>query len=645
MALQIFTNPAAWYSKRIRVLLLSICSTCMWFAVQAQQVIPVVIDPSTAGKAISPLLFSHNLEVTRKGIWTGLSAEMIANRKFAATKNNLPLQWLPANKTTQLKTDTTTSFAGKHSVYIYSNATGVLSGLYQQQQQLAFTTGQAYVIKLYTKTTAARFIRLQIKNGSTHLLDTIFQCKQAEWVLLEKSFMAKATCLNAQLIITSNEAGGWWLGAVSSMPANNFHGMRWDVVRLLKQIKPGALRFPGGCYAEFYSWKDGLLPADKRTPITDTHLDFLLPYTNDTDTQEIGIDEFMALCNEIGCEPVLTARLSDNSVEDIADWVEYCNGNANTLWGNQRIARGYTNPYNVRWWFVGNELYYFGRGTASGVTNAATQTNLFAQSMKKADPGIRLVASTRFGKDGVYPEWNKPVLAAADTMIAAVSAHEYILDNMPLSNARDLSNILHAPVRSTRTMMQQIRTFLNSRNDHTTKIIFDEWNTKWGIQGNIPMALYAANMLNMLCREADTLGIDMACFFMPVNEGAISVNPQHAALDAAGHVFDLYKVHQQSRLLRVDADSAVDICASLSENTQQVNITAVNDANSSRILSVAIKGGGGYLQTAQLRRLRPRSLSINETVFIIKEEKIALKDKRAFKVAIAPGEILRITME
>lgn len=116
------------------------------------------------------------------------------------------------------------------------------------------------------------------------------------------------------------------LCVTSVKPTDTLHGMRWDVIELLRAIKPGCLRYPGGCYAEFYEWQEGLLPVDQRSPIYNTDLDFLFRDTDGTDTHEVGIDEFIALCREIGCEPAITVRLSENTPENAAALVEYCNG-------------------------------------------------------------------------------------------------------------------------------------------------------------------------------------------------------------------------------------------------------------------------------------------------------------------------------
>jgi acetyl esterase/lipase len=520
--------------------------------------IRVEINPKTTGVVISPLLFGHNLEVTRRGIWSGLGAEMIANRKFAAVGNQLPKQWQPIGIEGYVKIDTAVAYAGRQSVRIFVKSDAP-AGISQQQEMLSVSQGSHYDVRAWIRTEITRKVQLRLagKSGEV-LLDTTISCRQGDWQLISASFTVAVTQTTCSFDIVSQDIGTYWVGSVSMMTSDAFHGMRRDVIELLKTIKPGILRFPGGCYAEFYSWKDGLLPSDQRPPIINTGLDFLLRNTDDTDTHEIGIDEFIALCREVGCETAITVRLSENTPDDAAAWVEYCNGAASTKWGDIRISRGHARAYNVGWWFVGNELYSFGRGKASGAAGCAEQTRIFAEAMKKADPTIHLVPSTLFGSGDLAESWNLP-------------------------------------------------------------------------------------LLNMLCREAQHLGLEMACFFMPVNEGAIRVDPLSARLDAAGQVFELYKVHQGNRLLKVPCPSGVDLCASITPGGKQIFLTLVNAITGEQTVSFSLAPDSvPRTPIAIVKQLVPRSLDINETVFNIMQKRVRINKAGKFEVKLEPGAIARI---
>lgn len=608
----------------------------------------VRIDPWTAGNVISPLLFSHNLEVTRRGVWSGLSAQMVANRKFAAVAGNQPKRWQIIDAGGSVQIDTTVAYAGKQSARMEVSGKGVPAGLRQQQEQLAVQKDKSYGIRIWVKTEKVRELRVLL-NGSSPgpFFEKSFSCQPGDWQLISAGFKSSETQTNCTFEITSLDAGTFWIGAVSILPDDAFHGMRRDVIELLKTIKPGILRFPGGCYAEFYTWKDGLLPVDRRPPIYRSGLDFLFRDTDDTDTHEIGIDEYIALCREVGCQSAITARLSENAPEDAAAWVEYCNGDASTQWGKVRCDRGYIEPFHVGWWFVGNELAYFGRGKASGAAGCAAQSRLFGEAMKQADPDIHLVPSTYFVNGKASAEWNSPLLESMGPLTHSVSTHQYILDQLPLKTEADFSALIKAPAQNSLVMLRMARDFTDRKlpaGQHAG-ITFDEWNTIWGNQGTVPMGLYVASMLNMLCREAGPLGLEMACFFMPVNEGAIKVFPFSAKLDAAGQVFELYKVHQGNRLLQLQNKDEVDLCASQTPDASQINITMVNGITGKQTIEFYFAGASGFEPSkAIVRHLIPKTINIAETVFNDEEKKVQRNRGGNYAVHLEPGGIALLTI-
>ena len=521
----------------------------------------IQIDPATPGAVISPLLFGHNLEVTRRAMWSGLSAEMVANRKFVATASGMPLHWTAITSGGgTVASDSTVAYAGMRSVRV--NSTGQACGIRQQQSQLAFTQGSNYSFRVWLKSDAPRevSIRLTDSTGVTELGQAQATIAPDGWQILSGTFTAAAGASNARIDIVSNTAGTFWIGAVSVLPADHFHGMRRDVIELLKQIKPGILRFPGGCYAEFYEWQDGLLPVDQRPPIGPTGLSFLLPNTNDYDTHEIGTDEFIALCREIGCEASITIRMSEKTAADGAAWVEYCNGSALTTQGAIRAARGQPQPYGVKTWFLGNELWTFGRGGMNNANSCAAATKTLAEAVKAVDPSVHLVGC--LNGSGT---WTTALLQQAGNLLSHGSFHDYF------GNA----NLQTAAKGATQTIRPKLQSALGA---YGRPVIFDEWNTNWGQSGSMDMGFFAAGVLNLLCRESAGLGVEQAYFFQPVTEGAIKVTPLSAELDTAGKVFAALSVHQGNRLLPLPATLAnadIDACASLRDDGR-IFVTVIN---------------------------------------------------------------------
>lgn len=607
------------------------------------------LDVTKAGDVISPLLFGHNLEITRRGIWSGLSAEMAANRKFAASENNQPKRWQVVGADSVLRIDTSVAYAGKQCARVDVPVLGTSAGLKQQHEVLAVQKGKSYAIRVWLKTENTRQIRMRFTgNAAEPILNKSFACEPGEWQLLSASFESHVSQTNCTLQITSQDAGTFWLGAVSVLPADAFHGMRRDVIALLKKIKPGCLRFPGGCYEEFYDWKDGLLPVDQRPPIGPTGLWFLFPDTDDYDSHEIGVDEFIALCREVKSEPAITVRMSERTPESAAAWVEYCNGDKSTEWGQLRIKRGHRSSYNVRWWFVGNEMFAFGRGDLLKPDGHALQSRLFSEAMKRVDPSVLLVPCTQFSNGVAWPDWNTPLMNAVSPLMQAGSVHQYMLDQIPLTTEAEYSIIIKSPASKVHGTLNLARELMDQYQPAGQKIglVYDEWNLMWGRPGSVPAGLYVAGILNMLCREAQPLGLEMACYFMPVNEGAIKVTPLSAEFDTTGYVFELYKVHQGNRLLPMADGTPLDLCASLTPNGKRIYVTAVNDIVALQTVSFSLaKGSTAKGSKAKVTHLVPHSLQLTEAAFDRKEQRVPVSVSGKITVTLAPGEIARIDID
>ena len=531
------------------------------FAVDNGQTMSLTIDAKTHGAVISPLLFGHNLEVTRRGIWRGLGAEMVANRKFAAVTNGLPRRWYAVPAAGAALIDAKVFFVGKGSVRVGGDKPG---GLGQQQEALAFQKGTRYTFRWWLKSEAEQRVSMRIADdkGALTIVQVEKTLKPGDWQLWSGEFIAPETAENARLEIGSKTPGVFWVGAASVQRSDNFHGMRRDVIELLKQIKPGALRFPGGCYAEEYRWQDGLLPVDQRPPLVMADSGILWPDTDDCDTQELGIDEFVALCRELGCDPALTMRLSGTQAEEGAAWVEYCNGSPEMRWGKVRAERGHREPYGVKTWFLGNELYL---GKMQNPLDCARATKAFAEAMKKADPEARLVGCTDTAA------WNKPLFEQAGALLSYTSLHEYD------GQGGDVRGMAMAPTMS---LWPKLKRSIGQRQvQRQIPVILDEWSTGWGKPGTVGSGLNTAGVLNLLCREAVTLGIEQAYYFQPVNEGGLRVGPLTARLDTGGKVFAAFKSHQGNRLLKLPpapAEADLDVAASISADSRHIHVTIIN---------------------------------------------------------------------
>lgn len=258
------------------------------------------IDVRQKGDVISPFLFGHNLEVTRRSVFGGLSAEMVSNRKFAALDNGEPKRWSPIDSSTVLAMDEEVVYANRASLRVYNSGS---SGIRQQVDAplfpkgswkesplfddygsdvggvLAFNKGRKYTFRWQLKTDAkAKDIRMRVvdTSGTPITGEAQMALEPGDWQTWTCEFIAMETVENARLEIGSETAGSFWIGAASLQPSDAFHGMRRDVIELLREIKCSSLRFPGGCYSDYYKWREGLLPVDERPVISEGSLEFLL---------------------------------------------------------------------------------------------------------------------------------------------------------------------------------------------------------------------------------------------------------------------------------------------------------------------------------------------------------------------------------
>jgi alpha-N-arabinofuranosidase len=375
------------------------------------------------------------------------------------------------------------------------------------------------------------------------------------------------------------------------MPADNFHGMRSDVIALLREMGCSLLRWPGGNFAGDYRWQDGLLPVDQRAPLASNMEMETLPHTRGFDCHEIGIDEFIELCHAVGAEPFLTINPAWEAPELAAAWVEYCNGSSETQWGRLRATRGYPQPYKVKYWSLGNELGY---GHMEGPNTAsvyAKHIRPYAEAMQATDPSIELVSSGIWVNSDHWSAepWFTDCLADLGDVLHHISHHHYtgINSNMgKFAEAEDnliYQNLVTTPTEVIQKELAQLRDKVNAYAPAGRKIgiSFDEWNV-WYAWYRIPSVIegiHNASMLKMLCREAARMGVTISCFFEPVNEGAILVESDKAYLSAGGKVFPLFKAHIGNTLLDLglqDGKVDVDATASLDKKTGKITITLVN---------------------------------------------------------------------
>ena len=152
---------------------------------------------------------------------------------------------------------------------------------------------------------------------------------------------------------------GVWVGENSKIP--NIGGIRKDLVEEMRKIKAPVVRYPGGCFADSYDWRDGIGPAEKRPRRSNFWIEAdasTAPANHLYEPNRFGTDEFMRFCKLVGCQPYLGVNVRSLPAEEFSHWVEYCNSPAgSTTLAESRATNGSAEPYNVRYWGVGNEAW------------------------------------------------------------------------------------------------------------------------------------------------------------------------------------------------------------------------------------------------------------------------------------------------
>jgi len=143
--------------------------------------------------------------------------------------------------------------------------------------------------------------------------------------------------------------GGFWVD--KTLPVEKQDRIRLDVVNALKKIKIPSLRWPGGCFADEYHWRDGIGPSAQRPRMVNTN------WGGITEDNSFGTHEFLQLCSLLGCEPYIAANVGSGTVEEMSKWIEYCNSNSSSTVAEMRRQNGHADPYKVTFWGIGNESW------------------------------------------------------------------------------------------------------------------------------------------------------------------------------------------------------------------------------------------------------------------------------------------------
>lgn len=336
-------------------------------------------DPIT--KHMYGALIEHIGGLINYSLW----AEVLEDRKFFYAVDDEPeavLKWRPLGPSNAVTMDTTSPYVGDQSPLV-TLAGSEPRGLRQDGLSLA---AKDYVgrIVIAGHPGARVVVTLVWGEGGDHRQSVDVRVG-SEWATIPLTFTCGDSTTEGRLEIAGTGTGSFRIGAVSLMPADNVQGFRKDTIELLRAIDTGVWRLPGGNFVSGHDWQDAIGDPDQRPPIWDDAWRRLQP-------NDVGTDELLAMCDLLGVEPFLCVNSGYGSAREAAEMVEYVNGSADTPMGRMRASNGHPEPYNVKYWNIGNEMYGYWQLGCMAPEHYMIKHNLFAKAMRKVDQSITLIA-------------------------------------------------------------------------------------------------------------------------------------------------------------------------------------------------------------------------------------------------------------
>ena len=296
-----------------------------------------------------------------------------------------PRKWRPVGPDEVVVMDKDQPFVGSQSPRITLDSS-TPHGI--RQSGFALVNGKRYTGRIYLRGTPGTKVNVTLiwGDGAGHRQTVSFAALTREYRSFPLSFTAKADTKDGAIEITGTGTGSFHIGTLSLMPADNVQGFRPDTIALLRDLHAGMWRLPGGNFISGWNWYDSVGDIDKRPPVFDYAWHAM-------QTNDLGMDELMTLCNLIGVDPYITVNAGFGDAQSAADEVEYLNGSVNTHMGGLRAKNGHPEPYRVKFWNIGNEPYGSWQLGHTYLKYYVLKHNEFAQAMRKVDPSITLLAS------------------------------------------------------------------------------------------------------------------------------------------------------------------------------------------------------------------------------------------------------------
>ncbi len=369
---------------------------------------------------------------------------------------------------------------------------------------------------------------------------------------------------------------GIWVGENSRVP--NIGGIRKALVDTLKRIKPPVIRWPGGCFADSYNWRDGVGPMAQRPRRTNfwAASDYLAKGPDGPqkyDPNQFGTNEFVRFCRLVGAEPYIAANVRSAPARDFYEWIEYCNSPAGTTTlADLRAATGDREPLNVRYWGVGNESW--GCGGAFTGDEYAVEYRRYVEWVPRFATPLDFIAS---GPNVADYAWTRSFLTKltekgpfALRHVYGLALHYYAGSNGKRSSTdftvEDWYAMMVKAVRMDELIRSHWQVMAEVDPKHQVKLVVDEWGV-WHETANVAPNFLFGFFPSM--RDALVSGLTLDIFNSHADKVAMAnaaqmINNIHSSFMASGdkfvttpifHVFDMYAAHQGGTAARTEISS------------------------------------------------------------------------------------------
>jgi len=354
--------------------------------------------------------------------------------------------------------------------------------------------------------------------------------------------------------------GGLFVGEGSAI--ENEKGMRKDVVDALRHVKVPNLRWPGGCFADEYHWKDGIGPKEKRKKMINNH------WGGVVEDNSFGTHEFMELCQQIGCEPYVNGNLGSGTVQEMQEWVEYLTSGEMSPLTELRKQNGQVEPWKLKYFGVGNENWGCG---------GSMRAEYYADEYRRYQTYVRNYSGNKLYKIACGPgtsrgnpayEWTQTMMERAGNMMNGLSLHYYTITTgvwEDKGSATEFDETLYYQTLYQSSFMDTLlkgHIAIMERFDPQNKVglIVDEWGTWHNVEpGTNPGFLYqqntmrdamvAAMNLNLFNKYSRRVQVANLAQTVNVLQSIILTDGEDMVLTPTYHVFDLFKVHQDNELV------------------------------------------------------------------------------------------------